>query len=65
LVEEGGVVVGHRRTAGQGAQSMRKYLDFFLVVAMFGVVFVGGLAVSGRIDHRFGSLGDALAWLIR
>ena len=44
---------------------MRKYLDFFLVVAMFGVVFVGALAVSGRIGYRFGSLGDALAWLIR
>jgi hypothetical protein len=44
---------------------MKKYLDFVLVVAMFGMVTVGALAASGRIDHRFGSLGDALAWLIR
>jgi hypothetical protein len=44
---------------------MRKYLDFVLVAAMFGMVLVGALAASGRIDYTFGSLGDALAWLIR
>ncbi len=45
--------------------SMRKYLDFVLVVSIFGIVVVGALAASGRIDSAFGSLGGALAWLIR
>jgi hypothetical protein len=44
---------------------MRKYLDFVLVVSIFGIVVVGALAASGRIDSAFGSLGGALAWLIR
>lgn len=44
---------------------MQKYQDFVLVLTMFGIVVFGALAVSGRIDYTFGSLGDALAWLIR
>lgn len=43
---------------------MRKYREFVLVVAMFGLVLVGALVASGRIHNTFGSLGDALAWLI-
>lgn len=36
---------------------MRKYLDFFLVLAIFEVLILGALAVSGSIDYTFGSLG--------
>ena len=45
--------------------SMRKYVDFVLIVAIFGIVAVGALAASGRIGSAFGSLGSTLAWLIR
>jgi hypothetical protein len=38
---------------------MRKYLDFVLVVSIFGIVVVGALAASGRIDSAFGSLARA------
>lgn len=44
---------------------MGKYREFVLVAAMFGIVLVAALAASGSIDHAFGSLADALAWLTR
>lgn len=44
---------------------MRRYREFHLVLAMFGVVALAAAAASGAVDHGFDSLGDALSWLIR
>lgn len=44
---------------------MRRFRDFFLVLAMFGFVAFAAAALSGVVDRGFESLGGMLGWLIR